>query len=103
MSLTFGETVRAARLGYRWATNIGRSGCWLRVSILGPGRYCLQLCAPGHLRPRRTDTEEHVVWWERPEGSPGLVDLSPALQELADQEITGYLQLILDDTGRRVR
>ena len=53
---TFGQAIRAARLGYHWCTRVG---AMMRLS--GSGPWMVELCPPALVGG--TPKGEHIIWW----------------------------------------
>lgn len=93
---SFGDLLRASRLGYHW---VERWACFIRASIVDDN--CIRLeaatprCIPGHRTP--TKGARHVCWWEGPE-LMGMVQ-SPTL----DHGVRGFASVLLDNSGREVQ
>ncbi len=89
---TFGEALRAFRLGYRWSEKYER---WVKIGSDGPPfRIEVHVGLVPASRGASKIKETHVAWWD---GAPDILDL---IEDLALHENETFY---VDEEGRRVR
>jgi hypothetical protein len=97
---TFGYTLRAARLVFKWHDGLR---AYMRITDLGEGRWRVEL-SDGPSMPTTCGKEQRSCWWEG-EGDP--VSLSPALTEIRDSlggaPLVGWRSMVLNDDGELVQ
>jgi len=91
---TFGETLRGARLGFRWHEKLK---VMIRMTVVGE-LFRIHLCHPSSL-PTGAKGEKFVCWWESKEDLPMM---SSAIRNVQSSAISGSLVLYVDDNGNRV-
>jgi hypothetical protein len=93
---TFGQKLRASRLGFEWSAD---HRCFLRMSD-GPNEGVrVDVAAPDAL-PKLPSNSPHRCWWD----SPDILRAVPALEQLrqSGETPTGFTTWILDENGARV-
>jgi hypothetical protein len=108
VSTSFGDVLRAHRLGYRWVAGLQR---WVRMEmgIPGdgkPGEFYVYLARHASDMTFKGMRTNYVCWWEGDDDAAiQILALSPALRRLADgidPLPDGPLMLVLDDAGEKV-
>lgn len=95
MSPTFGQVIRAARLGYHWAP---RLQAMVRMSDCGPHTE-IRLC-PADQLPKgasRGENPEHRCWWECKEDLLGLIAPIRGIRA-----VKSPIRFLVDDNGNLV-
>jgi hypothetical protein len=95
---SFGETLRAYRLGFRELSEIG---AWVRVSDGGPGTIVIEAVPFGRpdLFPSRGGGE-HRAWWEGGEEMRAALLATEPIALVAVQGIAFFGTWAVDDDGR---
>jgi hypothetical protein len=88
---TFGQVVRASRLGYKYAP---KYGAFLRVSVLDEKRIRLDIHPIG-LIDGLDKVNEYVMWWE----GIDVLTQCPALQGIRDPK--ARQTIIVDNNGEK--
>jgi len=91
---TFGQTIRGARLGYRWSE---KHGAMIRISDAGPSSWVVDLCPADQLPiANRKDSQTHRCWWE---GENVLQHIEPLKHvKLVKQPV----RIVVGDDGRLI-
>jgi hypothetical protein len=90
---TFGNTLRAARLGFHWHEGMQ---AMMRVGAEGPP-WRIELC-PADQIPSRPQGELHRIWWDKPFEDPAKY--SPVLNRI--KAVHRPIVIYLGDDGQRV-
>ena len=93
---TFGQYLRAARLGFRWSAD---HRCMIRMADGPDDGATVTLSAPDAL-PTTPSKTPHRCWWD----DPGILRMSSALETLRESGITptGIETWVLDADGCRL-
>lgn len=92
---TFGQTIRGARLGFRWHHALE---AMIRISVDEP-YIRVWMCPPDHLPSGKLHPNVYSCWWER--SGVELLAISPAI--VAHARPARLVQFTVDDDGREVR
>jgi hypothetical protein len=92
---TFGQAIRAARLGYHWSE---KHGCMIRIDAQGPP-WQINLCPPDALPKGKGDRHtsgEYRCWWDKPD----VLDMIPDLHRV--RGVKRPILFHVNDEGERV-
>ena len=93
---TLGETIRGARLGWRWCDGLGG---FLRVSDARDG--VLVDLRPARSLPRKVEDDSgYRCWWEHAEEAVVAAVRPLVFGSLAGGTIRRTVRIVLDDEGR---
>lgn len=91
---TFGQALRAYRLGYR---EYDRLRAWVRIAPVDEETVNITL-SPYGLQVPKSKAKEHLCWWE---GPPDVIRMIPDLKNV--RRINRVISFdVLIDTGERV-
>jgi hypothetical protein len=93
VSPTFGQIIRAARLGYHWSA---KHGAMIRMSDCGPHTEVL-ICPPGQLPTHARENQMHRCWWECKEDC-----LSMIVPLRGIKAVKKPIRMLIDDGGNLV-
>lgn len=97
MRPTFGQMIRAARLGYHWSP---KHEAMIRIADCGP-HFEIRLCPPDQLPkgPDKTNGPEyHRCWWE--EKSVDVLSMIEPLKRV--KAVHARIRFLVDNDGRMV-
>lgn len=84
---TFGQTLRALRLGFRWWPRIGR---FVRIARNGAATYVVKVATGAAIGGwRHPKAGEHLTWWEHADGGDSLLMSCEPLRQLAELVAAG--------------
>ena len=92
MKATFGQTLRAYRLGFR----PGPLGYWVRIGSHGDN-FLVDICPPGCMP--KASGGEYYVWWERGDYTPIIALIYKAIPP---GPLTEQITFTLNDAGEVV-
>lgn len=92
---SFGDYLRAARLGWHWSE---AHGCFVRTSDLSPETFLVEV-APAGLIPAECSDGLYRCWWEGPKGD-AILQHCAVLQGVHRPE--HYHRWVVDMDGREV-
>jgi hypothetical protein len=92
---TFGQTIRAARLGFHPVDGVG----FVRF-VAGTGQPPHEVnIAPFSGVSTKGNTPHHLVWWDTPESEKMVAD---AIRLIVTKPVDRNWNLFLDDNGERI-
>lgn len=92
---SFGQTIRGARLGFRWSA---KYEAMIRITMLGQDSFEVEMCHPAGLpnAPRKQGSL-HSCWWD----DPTVLDTCPAIRNYRGP--SHYVSFIVNDEGKQAR